>query len=44
MSLGDGEGGVSRNVGFGPKPVPNPADAQLPDLLDAFDGDEALVA
>jgi hypothetical protein len=40
--LGDGEAGVSRDVDFGPKPVPNPADAQLPDLLDAFHGDEGF--
>ena len=42
MRLGDGEAGVSRDVDFGPKPVPNPADAQLPDLLDAFHGDEGF--
>jgi hypothetical protein len=27
VRLGDGEAGVSRDIGFGPKPVPNPADA-----------------
>lgn len=42
VRLGDGEAGVSRDVGFGSKPVPNPADAQLPDLLDAFHGDEGI--
>jgi hypothetical protein len=42
VRLGDGEARVSRDVGFGPKPVPNPADAQLPDLLDAFYGDKGL--
>ena len=42
MRLSDGEAGVSRDVGFGPKPVPNPADAQLPDPLDAFPGGEGF--
>jgi hypothetical protein len=42
VRLGDGEARVSRDVGFGPKLVPNPADAQLPDLLDAFHGDKGL--
>ncbi len=42
MRLGNGEAGVSRDVGFSPKPVPNPADAQLPNLLHTVHGDEGF--
>src|SRR5829696_1424551 len=42
VGFADGQARVGCDVGFGPEPVPNPADAQLAYFLDAVDDEQGF--